>query len=58
MCGAQGHKTQWDETTSIDYDGGWFRKMVKVVLYIRSSNAMNSDPGLSLRMWDMAVLFT
>ena len=36
-----GHKNQWDETTSIDYDGGWFRKIVKEALYIRSSNAMN-----------------
>ena len=40
MCGA-GHKIQWDETTSIDDDGDWFRMRVKEALYIRSSNAMN-----------------
>ena len=40
MCGA-GHKIQWDETTSIDHDGDWFRMRVKEALYIRSSNAMN-----------------
>ena len=43
-----GHKIQWDETTSIDPDGDWFRRRVKETLYIRSSNAMNSDPGPSL----------
>ena len=43
-----GHKIQWDETTSIDHDGDWFRRRVKEALYIRSSNAMKSDPGLSL----------
>ena len=43
-----GYKIQWDETTSIDHDGDWFRRRVKEALYIRSSNAMNSDPGLSL----------
>ena len=41
-------KIQWDETTSVDHDGDWFRRRVKKALYIRTSNAMNSDPGLSL----------
>ena len=41
-----GHKI--NETTSIDHDGDWFRRRVKEALCIRSSNAMNSDPGLSL----------
>ena len=40
------HKIQWDET-SIDHDGDWFRR-IKEALHIRSSNAMNLDPGLSL----------
>ena len=40
------HKIQWDET-GIDHDGDWFRR-IKEALHIRSSNAMNSDPGLSL----------
>ena len=43
-----GHMIQCDETTSIDHDGDWFRRRVKKALYISSSNAMNSDPGLSL----------
>ena len=43
-----GHKIQWDETTSIDHDGDWFRRRIKEALHIRSSNAMNSDPSLSL----------
>ena len=38
-------KIQWEETTSIDHDGDWFSRRVKKALYIRSSNAMNSDPG-------------
>ena len=42
------HKIQWDETASIDHDGDWFRRRVKEALYIRSSNAMNADPSLSL----------
>ena len=42
------HKTQWDETTSIDHDEDWFRRRVKEALNIKSSNAINSDPGLSL----------
>ena len=46
-----GHKILWDETTSIDHDGDWFRWRIKEALYIRSSNAMNSDPGLSLKPW-------
>ena len=32
-----GQKIQWDETTSIDHDGDWFRRRVKDALYIRSS---------------------
>ena len=36
-------KIQWDETTSVDHDGDWFRRRVKKALYIRSSNAVNSD---------------
>ena len=43
-----GHKIQRDETTSNDHNGNWFRRRVKEALYIRSSNAMNSDLGLSL----------
>ena len=43
-----GHKIQWDETTSIEHDKDWFRRRIKEALHIRSSNAMNSDPGLSL----------
>ena len=44
-----GHKIQWNETTSNDHDGDWFRRVKEALhLYIRSSNAMNSDPGLSL----------
>ena len=43
-----GHKIQCDEITSIDHDGDCFRRRVKKALYIRSSNAMNSDPGLLL----------
>ena len=45
-----GHQIQWDETTSIDHDGDWFRRRIKEfeALHIRSSNAMNSDSGLSL----------
>ena len=46
-----GHKILWDETTSIDHNGDWFRRRIKEALYIRSSNAMNSDPGLSLKPW-------
>ena len=42
-----GHKIQWDETTSIEHDKDWFRRRIKEALHIRSSNAMNSDPGLS-----------
>ena len=30
-----GHKIQWDETTSIDHDGDWFRRRIKEALHIR-----------------------
>ena len=43
-----GDKILWDETTSIDHDGDWFRRRIKEALHIRSSSAMNSDSGLSL----------
>ena len=43
-----GHKIQWDETTSNDHDGDWFRRRIKEALHVRSSNTINSDPGLSL----------
>ena len=43
-----GHKIQWDETTSIDHDGDWFRRRIKEALHVKSSNAMSTGPGFSL----------
>ena len=45
---ADPNKILWDETTIIDHDDDWFRRRMKEALQIRSSNAMNSDSGLSL----------
>ena len=31
---SMGHKIQWDETTSIDHDGDWFRRNQSIPTYI------------------------